>query len=107
MESTSGGELTDFCLLLPASADSVERAGEAVASRFTSLDDETRTSLAVVVMERVRSFVEGGANDLISVTLAVEPGTIRGAVSEQGAAEDEKEESRFEIPLARSAEAQQ
>ena len=106
MESTTGGELTDFCLLFPATADAVEHAGEAVRGRFTSLDDETRTSLVTVVRERVRTFAERNGHDLVSVTLAMEPDAIKGAVSGQGRAE-ERAGSRFEVPLGSSAEAQQ
>jgi len=79
----------------------------AVGTRFASLDEETRTRLIAAVAERVRGAVNGATDDLISVTLAVEAGAIRGAVSKQGAAEDGGQGARFEIPLEGSAEAQQ
>jgi hypothetical protein len=96
METTEG-ELTDFCLVLLPNDEAVARAGDAVRKRFTFLDEETRTELAVAVTEQVQRLVERGNGRPITVAISLESETIHVQISDESG--EESPSGQFEIAL--------
>jgi anti-sigma regulatory factor (Ser/Thr protein kinase) len=74
----------EFRLVLSPDRGAGFRAREAVRQRFRSLTEETRKVLVAVVTELVNNSVEHGPGKPITVTLVLDPESIRGEVADQG-----------------------
>ena len=94
METRSGGQLTDFCLVLIPSEHAAKDASDAIRTRFEFLGDETREELVVAVVELVEKWLGRGLDEAIAVTVSLDEGVIHGDVSVQD------DRLPFEIPLA-------